>query len=82
MLVKVKVQDETGQVLEGVSVKVSGCGNEAAVTGARGMVQFLTDEDLATVTITIGGAAAWTGASGELRAIEVFEKTSSGFARK
>jgi hypothetical protein len=82
MIVRLKVQDAEGQALSGVAVKLTGCGDEPATTGANGLVQFLTDEGVPTVTITINGAAAWTGPSAELREAEVFEKTGSGFARK
>jgi len=82
MIVKIKVQDDKGQGLEGLAVMLTGCGSHPAITGANGLVQFLKDDGIPTVTVTIGGTAAWTGPSAELRADEVFEKTDSGFARR
>lgn len=82
MIVRIQLQDANGQPLQGVSVEVTGCGSEPAMSGADGLTQFLTDDDIPTVTITIGGTAAWTGPSAELRKSEVFQQSASGFARK
>ena len=68
--------------MEGLPVLLTGCGNEAATSGPNGQVQFLSDDAIPTVTITINGAPAWTGPSAELRGTEVFQKSGASFVRK
>lgn len=82
MIIRVQLRNAAGNPAEGLPVTLTGCGAEPAVTGPSGVVQFLTDDDTPTVTITIGGAPAWSGPSSELRENEVFVQSDSGFARQ
>lgn len=77
--VKVQVLDVAGNSLAGISVKFTG--SEVLSTGADGMVMFLTVDE-ATATIEIGGSAVWTGPLEQLKPMEIFGQTGSGFTRK
>jgi hypothetical protein len=82
MIVRVTVQSASGEPVQGQSVNLTGCGDEPRTTGPTGIVQFLVDDSIPTTTISIGGAAVWSGPSAELRGNEVFEQAGAGFTRK
>ncbi len=78
-VVKVQVVDTAGKPIAGLPLKLTGC--EELSTGAEGVVMFLAEEAPA-LTLEIGGKAVWNGPADQLKAMEVFTQTGSGFARK
>jgi hypothetical protein len=71
---KIKVVDEQGAGLAGVSVNVTDC--FPLDTNAEGLVQFLT---AGRVTVTIAGQAVWTGDAAQAASPQLFRREGAGF---
>lgn len=78
-VVRIQVQNASGQPLQGLSVSLAGCG-DALTTNADGNVQFLPDGSSGTI-IEIGGAKAWSGSTADLKSSEVFKQSGASFVR-
>lgn len=77
-ILKLKVCDADGGALQGLTVKVTGCGQ--LLTGADGRAQFLTESG-AALTIELDGKAVWSGQADSLGREESFSQSPSGFTR-
>jgi hypothetical protein len=77
-VVRVQFKNAEGQPMVGQTVALTGCGERES--NPDGFIQFLVD-DVPEAILQIGGVNAWSGATGDLKASEVFTQNGTGFVR-